>query len=130
MIRDSKQSFHGKLADKLSSGTLSSKDWWSTEKSFINPESKSNIPPIENNDIIYTDELDKANILNNYFQSHTILNDANAILPDLPLVNLQTELRSIVLTPLEVQTILKSLPIGKASGPNGLGNRILRELAK
>ena len=26
----------------------------------------------------------------------------NAILPDLPLVNLQTELRSIILTPLEV----------------------------
>ena len=62
-IRESKQSFHGKLADKLSSGTLSSKDWWSTLKSFIKKEIESNIPQIEHNDIIYTDELDKANIL-------------------------------------------------------------------
>ena len=129
MIREAKQSFHDKLANKLSSGTLTSKDWWSTLKYFIRPESKSTIPPIEHNDNIYTDEHDKANILNNYFQSQTILDDTNAILPDLPLIHLQSELTRIVLTPLEVKSILQSLPIGKASGPNGLGNRILRELA-
>ena len=87
------------------------------------------IRPIENNDNIYIDEHDKANILNNYFQSQTILDDTNAILPDLPLIHLHSELTSIVLTPLEVKSILKYLPIGKASGPNGLSNRILRELA-
>ena len=129
LIREAKQSFHDKLASKLSSGTLASKDWWSTLKYFIRPESKSTVPPIEHNDNIYTDEHDKANILNNYFQSQTILDDTNAILPDLPLIHLHSELTSIVLTPLEVKSILKSLPIGKASGPNGLSNRILRELA-
>ena len=68
-------------------------------------------------------------MLNNYFQSQTILDDTNAFLPDLPLIHIQSELTSIVLTPLEVKSILKSLPIGKASGPNGLGNRILHVLA-
>ena len=48
---------------------------------------------------------------------------------DLALIHIQSELTSIVLTPLDVKSILKSLPIGKASRPNGLGNRILRELA-
>ena len=129
MIREAKQSFHDKLANKLSSGTFTAKDWWTTLKYFIWPESKSTIPPIEHNDNIYTDEHDKANILNNYFQSQTTLDDTNAFLPDLPLIHIQSELTSIVLTPLEVKSILKFLPIGKASGPNGLGNRILRELA-
>ena len=36
---------------------------------------------------------------------------------------------SLQLTPSEVETVLKSLPIGKAAGPDGINNRILRELA-
>ena len=35
---------------------------------------------------------------------------------------------SIVLTPLEVESAIETLKIGKASGPNGLSNRILLEL--
>ena len=34
----------------------------------------------------------------------------------------------MVLTPAETEVILKSLPIGKAAGPDGISNRILREL--
>ena len=67
LIRESKQSYYDKLKDKLASGSLSAKDWWSTLKFFILPSSKTSIPPLEYNDNIYTDELDKANILNNFF---------------------------------------------------------------
>ena len=45
-----------------------------------------------------------------------------------PLV-LNSELSSIILTPLEVESVLKTLTVGKASGPNGLSNRILKELS-
>ena len=68
-IRDSKKSFYDKIAAKLTSETLSSKDWWSTLKSFISPNYKTAIPPLEVNDDIYTEETDKANILNNFFQA-------------------------------------------------------------
>ena len=85
---------------------------------------------MEVNNDIYTDECDKANILNTFFQSQTVLNEQNAILPDLPDTNrLNSHLDSIVFTRLEVESVLKSLPLGKASGPNGLSNRILRELS-
>ena len=33
---------------------------------------------------LYTDETDKANILNDFFQSQTVLNEEDAVLPDLP----------------------------------------------
>ena len=67
MIRDSKTTYYNKLADKLKSNTISAKDWWSTLKTFINPHSSSSMPPLEYDNNIYTDESDKANILNIFF---------------------------------------------------------------
>ena len=130
MIRDSKQQHYDKIVEKLRSNTLSTKDWWSTLKTFIIPCIKSSIPPLEFNNDIYTDESDKANILNTFFYSQTVLNEMNAALPNLPdnpLLN--SHLDNITLSELEVESVIKTLVIGKASGPNGLSNRILRELS-
>ena len=44
--------------------------------------------------------------------------------------DITSSLDTIALLPLEVETVLKSLVTGNASGPNGLGNRILKELSK
>ena len=118
-----------KIAEKLKSETLSSKDWWSALKAFISPHAHSDIPPLESNGNVYTDDIDKTNLLNNHFQSQTILNERNAILPQLPHPAYRTKLSSNVLTPLEVESILQTLKVGKASCPNGLSNRILRELS-
>ena len=57
-----------------------------------------------------------------------MLDEQNASLPELTCVA-NSRLSSIVLTPNEVQLALKSLPTGKASGPNGINNRVLKELA-
>ena len=84
---------------------------------------------LEVNNMIHTDAYDKANILNNHFQSQTILDDTNAVLPDLPQLPLDSQLNQIILTPQEVKFVLQFFSIGKASRPNGLSNRILRELA-
>lgn len=105
-------------------------DWWAPLKTFINTTYKSPIPPLESNGHVYTDEHDKANIFNNSFQCRTILDDKNANLPELPTSFYQTRLSNKVLTPLEVDSAIKMFKIGKASGPNGLSNRILKELCK
>ena len=130
LIRNSKKQYFDSIAEKLKSKSLSPKDWWATLKTFITPTFASNIPPLENNGHIVTDEYEKANIFNTYFQSQTILDDSNAILPDLPPPTYHTQLNRIVITPLEVESILKTLKLGKASGPNGLNNRVLKELSK
>ena len=67
LIRNCKQHLNDKIAEKLKSETLSSKDWWSTLKAFISPHAHSNIPPLESNGNVYTDDIDKANLLNNQF---------------------------------------------------------------
>ena len=73
--------------------------------------------------------MDKANLLNDHFQSQTILNEQNTILPPLPPPAFHTQLNSLILTPLEFESTLQTLKVGKASDPNGLNNRILRELS-
>ncbi|MCW4344426.1 MAG: reverse transcriptase domain-containing protein [Candidatus Thiodiazotropha endolucinida] len=128
-IRKGKKAFYDNLALKLKSESLSSKDWWSTLKKIISPQSKSSVPPLEHNNSIYTDDYDKANIINNYFQRQTLLDCQNAVLPDIQLDAIESQLSQIVLSPYEVEKVLETLPLGKASGPNGLSNRILRELS-
>ena len=129
-IRGSKKIFHDKIAPKLTSQTLSSKDLWSTLKTFITPNYKTAIPPLEFNNNIHMDENDKANVLDSFFQSHTHLNEQNAVIPNLPAATVITPLNSIILSPLEVESVLKSLLVAKASDPDGLSNRVLRELSK
>ena len=41
LTRDSKSPFYKSIADKLKSGSNSSRDWWPTLKSFISPKSSS-----------------------------------------------------------------------------------------
>ena len=43
--------------------------------------------------------------------------------------DIENELSSIILTPAEIEIVLKSLPVGKAVGPDGISNKILRELS-
>ena len=108
MIRDSKQLHYDKIVEKLRSNTLSTKDWWSTLKTFIIPCTKSSIPPLEFNNDIYTDESDKANILNTFFHSQTVLNEMNAALPNLPDNSLlNSHLDYITLSEFEVESVIK-----------------------
>ena len=101
------------------------KIYFLTLKSFITLDFNSDIPPIEINGQTYTDDYEKVNILNDYFQSQTIL---DVRLPDLPLPSYNAALNRIVITDLEVKFVLQTLKTGKASGPNGLSTRILHEL--
>ena len=129
MIRESKKTLNETIENKLNSNTLTSRDWWSTLKPVISPTNSSSIPPLENNGQTYTDNLDKANLLNNYFREQTLINDDNVNVPDVANYDIVNELSSIILTPAEIEIVLKSLPVGKAVGPDGISNKILRELS-
>ena len=130
LIRSSKQSYVNKLAEKLQSNELSSRDWWSTLKGFISPGKVKSIPPLKSDGNIVTESTEKANLLNNYFRDQTIIDDVNTDPPVATAYSLTSELDSLVLTSDEILSILKSLPLGKAAGPDGVSNRILIELAE
>ena len=73
---------------------------------------KESVPSLYDNDTLYTDHFDKANLLNNFFCYQTALNDDNVQTPVLSPVH-ESTLSSITLCPLEVKHILETLPLGK-----------------
>ena len=129
-IRKSKRLQTDKLANNLKNATNGQSNWWRTLKSFIKPSQSTctSIPPLQLNDQVFSDEQDKADILNNFFTTQTVLDDSGATLPNVAIGD-NFPLDSISLTSFEVESILKSLKTGKASGPDQISNRILKELA-
>ena len=128
-IRKSKKVVIDKLTEKLENPNTGPKGWWKTLKQFIKPDQTNIIPPLNKDGLIYSDEIDKANILNNYFTEQTLLDDSQASLPQTmttPTYNLD----SLSITPEEVEQTLKSLPLGKAAGHDLINNRLLKELAQ
>ena len=86
-------------------------------------------PPLEKDGLVFVEEEEKANVLNDFFRDQTLLNDHDAALPEIAPYLVERCLSSLILSPDDVKLILKSLPVGKATGPDGLSNRILSVLA-
>ena len=127
MLRKSKQDCTESLANKLKSS--SSKDYWNTLKSFIKPtQSSLEIPALHQNGCYVSDSTEKANLLNEYFVQQTSLDERSATIP--AMVNIIGPfLTNMNFTSLEVKSVLESLQLGKSSGPDGINNRILKELS-
>ena len=128
-IRQSKEHCRNVIVNKLKSESLTSRDWWSTLKNIISGAHKASIPPLENDGTIFSDDLDKANILNNYFCDQTIIDDKDVELPLIYPYDVESNLSTITFTPADIESVLKVLPLGKATGPDSINNRVLRELA-
>ena len=47
----------------------------------MSTQDKTSLPPVKENDIIYTDDKENANLLNSYFLTQSDLNDAGKELP-------------------------------------------------
>ena len=128
-IRKLKQQETDKLAAKLCNNDIGPRDWWKTLKQFIKPGQSSSFPPLYKDDIIYTEVGDKATLMNNFFVAQSELDETQATLP--PDITLpEHSLNFLSSSPFEVETMLKSLQLGKATGPDAINNRVLKELAK
>ena len=98
-------------------------------KNFTKLDQVSSVPLLKSSGAIYCDDEQKADKLNEYFTQQTLLDEHNASLPqtvNTPLNNLE----SLRITSDEVESTLLSLPIEKASGPDLINNKILKDLAQ
>ena len=83
----------------------------------------------ETRDIMVVDEHDKPNVLNSYFTKQSTIDDSANSLPDDINQIKDNSLDSITITPVEVLDVSRTLHLGKASGPDGINNYILKEVA-
>ena len=79
----------------------------------MSPNHKEYILPLYHNDTLVLDDIDKANLFNNFFYNQTLINDNNV---EIPLLTDITDVifSSIELSFLEVKHVLDNLSLGKA----------------
>ena len=73
-------------------------------KKFIKPCSNSVTPPLSKEDIIYSEEKEKVEILNEHFSRQNSLDDTTATLPNIVQDNVST-LDTLNFTPTEVENV-------------------------
>ena len=132
MIKHAKEKFYNNLEYSITNiNSNNPRQYWKTVKMLLKEKRVCEyIPPLciessSNNSYYFTD-LEKANCLNGYFVSISTIDDHEIPLPNF------TEKTDATLTNLQVQDqeiidILTSLIVNKASGPDEISHRMLKE---
>ena len=97
-------------------------------KSFLTVNVSKTLPPLVNcaGELVF-DEVQKAEILNDFFAQQTYIGESDDVLPALASIANRQILSSILITACEVQDALMNLPMGKACGTDGINYRVLLE---
>ena len=119
------------MVNKLSQDHLDVKTFWKLSKHILGCKSDWSIPPLYENGQIIPDDLSKATLFNNYFASISSFTE-NVIIPDLPNFKYLTDTRldRITTNENEVESLLRRVNTNKSSGPDGIGNWVLKHCAK
>ena len=100
----------------------------SCPKKIFNNFCNSNFPSHIRPDGSIACSTDKANICDSYFSTNSSLSDSNA--PDPPTQPLYNPIPSIIISARKVCRVFRFLKTDKASGPDGIPPRFLKEFAE
>ena len=125
-IHRARSSLRKRKTDKLNSSPTE-KGFWSLSKKNFNNFCNSSFPSLIRLDGSIACSTDKPNLFGSYFSSNSSLSDSNA--PDPPTQPLSNPTTSIIISARKVRRVLCSLKTDKASGPDGIPLRFLKEFA-
>lgn len=108
------------------SESKNNKKWWSTVKWLLGKGGDCSYPALNVDDEQITDSKDKAEAFNKSFLSYSNIDDSNASLPEIDETVFQG-LDEIIATEDEVEDFLKCMDPSKATGPDGVSPRLLKE---
>ena len=125
LVRQKKDEYDNKLDKKVSNNhNFGNKEFYKLLKLFMNKKGKNDdIPPLEYEGNIYSSNIEKANILNDYFIRQSTLDNTDDEVPDIPQSTHQ--ITEIEITQNQVSSLIKKLDKNKASGPDKIHNRLL-----
>ena len=125
LVRSSKITHFKKLATSLQQGNLNPKQWWTVTKQFLKQNKESDISLLIQNNKHFTSPHEKSNILNEYFCMQSTVDDSHATLP--PIEIPEHSLDNIVISSQDVEDVLRLLDTSKASGPDLISPKLLKE---
>ena len=131
-LREAEYNYKQELAKTLQDPSqINSKKWWQLTKSFIGKYSDTSIPPLlntENNTTVF-DAQKKSELLNKSFLSFSQLDETNAEVPQNVTKKTEAILERINIHVNEVLDVLLNLDPSKASGPDMISSKMLKETA-
>jgi len=127
-IRRAKLTYENTRLKSLACGHKTSKQWWKVLKQVGKMgNSNASIPPIEDGNDIVTNDKNKAEIFNTFFQHISRLNDSGVDVPREHRMNNERLLSNVRVTESDILDQLSILDTSKAYGPDGIPPKLLRE---
>ena len=122
--------YYKKLYAKSNSNSGRAKTFWKIIKSNFGNKNNTRIPTLRENNTDVTCDADKAILFNNFFSDQSTLDLSKE--PKLPTLSTKTDKTILNISVLseQVLSILNSLDTSKATGPDGVGNNVLRSCAE
>ena len=124
-LRRAHSSFRKGKIDKLNSSPTEKCLWSLSKKIFNNFCNSSFSSLIYPGGSIACSSTDKANLFGSYFSANSSLSNSSA--PNPPTQPLSNPMPSIIISARKVRRVLRSLKTDKASGPDGVPPRFLKE---
>ena len=127
LVRKSKQNYFDKIENMFSNENLNSKLFWKTSKQLLGLDKTSQtIPSLSINNEYAETDLQKAQMLNNYFSSQSVVDDKDKSLPP-PKTVLHDRLDILEIPPQSVRDVLDGLNVNKSCGLDLMSPRLLKE---
>jgi hypothetical protein len=126
--QNAKITHHNWLMTKLSTHSVSSKDYWKTMKIVMGAKAKPGIGTLNVNGDQLVDSVEKATAFNRYFASQCTLNDVPSAMPPMSFETAE-RIGVVRTTPDEVETLTRALDSSKANGPDGISIQFLKSTA-
>jgi len=132
VVQRSRESKMRRIKQRLSSRSLRDKEWWTTIKAACGEGRCAEIPQImDQNGIPRISNAEKADAFAEYFSKKCSLGEDDLLPHDLPRqdTNDIPPLENIYFREKEVKRRLLRLDVSKATGPDGISARVLKEVA-
>lgn len=129
-IKLAKVNHYNRQAKMLEDCNCNPKRYWSVVKTLLGNKVQATIPTLVEGDSLYQTDQEKAEHLNNYFHEQSMLDNIpdNHTLPEFKYLT-DARLTEIRVTEEQVYKVLLNLNVNKASGPDGIGNMLLKNIA-
>ena len=130
-IKQAKLDYMTNISNTVEScGSTTGKQFWKFAKSILGKSADCSIPALKIGEDIYTCSKDKAEQFNKYFVDKCNIDDSLSTAPTTLNKYTDSVLSSLVVSEQAVFDVLLSLDITKASGPDKINPRLLKEGAR
>jgi len=129
-IKEAVNEYNERFNVGLGDSSINDKKWWTTVNKLLGKSKDDSVPPMYDSvtDSHITKSIDKAEYFNKYFLSHNRIDASNSELPEFTHVGSDVHVLEIIqVTEEEVLDQIKALKIGKATGPDNISAKILKE---